>query len=441
MNKELQIKYVKSAFELLKKLQGNHNIEDTVLIQETFDTILQIVSTNNQILNENTSYDKLLPQLSKDLISAAEKLVNDKLTAGISCGVKVEKGPTITIYRGKTSCLNNSVKIDKNTRFDLASVSKLFTSIHLLKNQEEKKINLSQKLHDYNNEYAIDKPMKEILTFNHVIQTNGRLNDNAKNEEEALEMLKQAKITEENTHMYSDMGYMMINKANPDVQDEFKEYFNEQMGLYNTGYEINENDITTGGNIQQLNKVHDPKAQLVSYAGHAGIFSTTEDLIKLYDALKKGFITKDSLKQIITPTLDRKYLTEDGQYLADTNGHAKLDKNGNKIPVTRGMEYRRHELGYAKTEVHECQSDLAFAAAGFTGTFACYDLDHEITTNILTNPISNSEDGKKPQGYAWKLDDLKTEELKLAYALKLINKLYTDEYQKEIQDQDKVYSL
>lgn len=151
MNKELQIKYVKSAFELLKKLQGNHNIEDTVLIQETFDTILQIVSTNNQILNENTSYDKLLPQLSKDLISAAEKLVNDKLTAGISCGVKVEKGPTITIYRGKTSCLNNSVKIDKNTRFDLASVSKLFTSIHLLKNQEEKKINLSQKLHDYNN--------------------------------------------------------------------------------------------------------------------------------------------------------------------------------------------------------------------------------------------------------------------------------------------------
>lgn len=64
-----------------------------------------------------------------------------KNTPGLTIGVRdVVSNGELYIYYGKISSDIGAKKIDYDTRFDLASVSKLFTAISLLKKQEEGKI-------------------------------------------------------------------------------------------------------------------------------------------------------------------------------------------------------------------------------------------------------------------------------------------------------------
>lgn len=450
MNLERDIKNTKKLYEVLKQLQGNHRDSDTIFIKDAFDKVYQLLHEDPTFF-EHTTVEELVKICSLNVIETANKVIDEKMCAGLSGAMKLGNGITILICRGVTNFTNDKIMlsspITETTRFDLASISKLFTGLQLLKQQEEGKIDLNQNLSDYNNEFKLDVPMKEILTFNHEIQTDGRINEKAHNEKEALQMIKEAKIKKSNTHLYSDMGYIAVNKANLDYDSLFKKYFNDEMGLNQTGYEIHENDVTTGGPLGDLRRVHDPKARLISNAGSAGIFSTSLDLVKLYDALKDGFLTRDSLKMLITPTLDRKYMTEDTMYLLDEDGNLKLDARGNKIPITRGMEYRWHELGFARSEVAPSESDHAFSSAGFTGTWMTVDpVDYKdpntwMTANILTNPLSTNENGTKPKGYVWKLDKMKEEELKALYSILAMEKLYEDMYQEKMQYKEKVVKL
>ena len=72
------------------------------------------------------------------------------LVPGLSTGIKDAKsGVSIYTYDG-TVGLNNQ-KIDENTRFDLASVTKLFTTIEALKLVEEGKFSLEKNVSDYKN--------------------------------------------------------------------------------------------------------------------------------------------------------------------------------------------------------------------------------------------------------------------------------------------------
>ena len=70
-----------------------------------------------------------------------------KNTPGLTIGIKdnVSKGE-LYIYEGKITSDKNALKVDEDTRFDLASVSKLFTAISLLKKQEAGKLDLQKKI-------------------------------------------------------------------------------------------------------------------------------------------------------------------------------------------------------------------------------------------------------------------------------------------------------
>lgn len=450
MSLEKDIKNAKKLYEVLKQLQGNHRNEYTTFIREAFDKVYLLLH-QDPTLFEHTSIDELAKICSQNVVEVAEEMLEKQLCRGLSGAMKLGDGITVLICRGTTNLVNDKITmsspITETTRFDLASITKLFTSIQLLKNQEMGKLDLNQTLKEYNPEFKLNVPMKEILTFNYDIKTNGRINEVASTEEEALKMIQHMKIEEVNTHLYSDMGYIAVNKANPDHVEEFKKYFNDEMGLQYTGYEIDEKDIVTGGTLDHLRCVHDPKARIIHHAGSAGVFSTSLDLVKLYDALRDGFLSVESLKEMIDPTLDPKYITEDMMYLLDENGDLKLDSKGNKIPITRGMEYRWHELGFAHSEVAPSESDHAFSATGFTGTWMTIDpVDYTdpktwMTANILTNPISSSETGQKPAGYVWNLDELKEQELKTLYSLLALQKIYENIYHQEMDVKDKIIKL
>lgn len=450
---KFDIKNAKKLYSILKILQTNRNFKEAELIREALDKVYFLMH-NEPDLFDKYSEEEIVNLCTKSMKKASEDLVLNKLTPGIASAIKVnceDFDVTVYITRGVTNIVNEKVKLNHpittTTKFDLASITKLFTIIQLLK-ENEKIIffDLELPLNIYNPSFVhFDIPINQILTFNCEIETNSRLDETDISYNEALYRLKTSKIIDKFTHKYSDIGYMAIANAVPNFRKSFEKIFNYDLKLKNTSYKVEDNDISTGGPANKLNIVHDPKARIFPYAGHAGVFSTSEDLIKLYDALRNGYLSKDSLKAIVTPTLDPKYMTDDTMYL--------LNEDENNVPITRGMEYRHHPLGLARSEVAEPQSDNAFAAAGFTGTYMSVDYlpyknNEELwyTTQILTNPLSadiETDEHKptKPKGYAWKLDNLKLEELKAIYSLIAMNELRKEYSENSEKSKHKVYHI
>ena len=54
--------------------------------------------------------------------------------------------------------------------------------------------------------------------------------------------------------------------------------------------------------------------------------------------------------------------------------------------------YYKHPEGIRVNEIVDVTSDKSFAIAGFTGSWAIFDLENELTANILANPLSNANE-------------------------------------------------
>lgn len=318
-----------------------------------------------------------------------------KLTPGLTTAIKDNKsGVEIYTYSGKTS--DKGTLVDENTRFDIASITKLFTTIEALKLAEDNKFNLDKNVSTFNGgKYkSLKIPVSKMAKFYYELRTDGRLDerDEILNLEELDRRLASTNSVKDRTFIYSDIPYIILKDILPDSDKYFKQYFNEELQLLNTSYD--NHGVLTGGSEDNLNIVHDPKARAFSKyginTGHAGLFSTSEDLVKLFDGLANGFLSEDSIKDMITPAI------ENQPVLLDENGNIEFKKNAKGEPtgvynISRGMDvYIRHPEGLRVNELVKGLSTDAFSAAGFTGSYATFDLKNGLTANILANPLSSS---------------------------------------------------
>lgn len=317
-----------------------------------------------------------------------------RLVPGLTTGIKDSKsGAEIYTYSGRTSASGEMV--DENTRFDIASTTKLFTTTLALKLAEEGKFSLDRSVSSYKNgKYKyLNILVEEMAKYYYELRTPGRLDerDGELSKEELDNRLSGTKVAKEKTFVYSDIPFIILKDIMPDSDEYFKKYFNEEMNMLNTSYECF--GSLTGGKDGELKEVHDPKARVMERyginPGHAGVFSTSKDLVKLNDALKNGFLSKESLQKMITPVVKT-------PMLLDENGIPvmKRDKNGNatgQINISRAMGvYIKHPEGIRVNELPAPVSDEAFAMTGFTGSHMVVDLKNGLTTNILANPISDN---------------------------------------------------
>ena len=314
-----------------------------------------------------------------------------KLVPGLTTGIKDAKvGTEIYTYSGKTK--ENGEKVDEYTRFDIASVTKLFTTTLALKLSEEGKFSLDRLVSSYKEgKYKyLNIPAEEMAKYYYELRTPGRLDD-VFSKNELNKRLSETSVVKEKTFVYSDIPFIILKDIIPDSDEYFKKYFNDEMKLLETSYDYF--GSLTGGKEDELNMVHDPKARVMEKyginPGHAGVFSTSKDLVKFSDALRKGFLSEDSLKKMITPVVKT-------PMLLDENGNPvmKKDKNGNAtdpIRISRAMGvYIKNPEGIRVNELPASVSDTAFAMTGFTGSHMVVDLKNDLTTNILANPISDN---------------------------------------------------
>ncbi len=404
---------------------------------QTYHKLYEILEEISQKLIQLKEYnvEELLEVLTKEYVEQIRMFVEKGVTPGISAGITTYNGPEINVYYGKTSENKTAKPIDETVRFDSASVTKMYTALQYLWKHYNFVYSLDEKINHINPEFQQNTTLRELLSFYHVFHTDGKLEQVCSKEEEAISLLKRAKIIKRCTFLYSDIPYMIASLIDPKFKTDFEEIFGNKIGLKQTGYTINEKDVITGGAMNELTKVHDLKARILSYAGHAGIYTTTHDSLKLF----KYFI-QVGMQYAIAIDMTKTFFSNG--FVTSIDGslscQSSLEKiNGEEVErlkpiwVNKAMGvYVKHPLGLFKTDVHTYQSKYAFAAVGFTGCWLNYDFANEMAVNIFTNPLSGCIDGKKPKDYVYTLDALKKKSLETAIALQFAQTVFETYYEK-----------
>ena len=384
LKEEYQGIIIEEMYKIIYELVINGKLKEYHSIVEMFmDEKEELTSMIDK------SPEEVYATIIKEYLMKVEGIA--KLVPGVTTGIKDAKvGTEIYTYSGKTK--ENGEKVDEYTRFDIASVTKLFTTTLALKLSEEGKFSLDRLVSSYKGgKYKyLNIPVEEMAKYYYELRTPGRLDD-VFSKNELNKRLSETSVVKEKTFVYSDIPFIILKDIIPDSDEYFKKYFNDEMKMLNTSYDYF--GFLTGGEKDELNMVHDPKARVMERyginPGHAGVFSTSRDLVKFSDALRNGFLSDNSLRKMITPVVKT-------PMLLDENGNPvmKKDKNGNAtdpIRISRAMGvYIKNPEGIRVNELPASVSDTAFAMTGFTGSHMVVDLKNDLTTNILANPISDN---------------------------------------------------
>lgn len=310
-----------------------------------------------------------MQEIYKMIIDDYKKNINEilKLTPGLSTGLyDINDNIKINTYDGKISDIEDT-SIDKNTVFDSSSMTKLFTILLMLKEEEKGNINLNKKYSDYSDELKdINVPIIDALRFLVELRTEERIDEKNITKNEIERRFNKTYIFKKNTYRYSDVPYMLIpllfGKTKEESTENYLSLFYETykgLGLTNTGYStIN----MTGGRINnEKMEIFDPKANIIEkklgyISGHAGVTTTVEDLEKLFLELKKGFLKEDTIERLIKDTTHNRsaavYINK---------------KDISESPVPKEL------------------SKKAFAISGSTGSYAVFDLESGLMTSFLAN--------------------------------------------------------
>ena len=132
------------------------------LIREEYEDVISEFKTSS----DKTDFETIFPELARDLIltkdATTEDILNQlieaylksvegisKLSPGLATGLYDKKESIIiNTYNGKMSDIPNEDDITEDTVFDASSITKMFTSILILKEAEKGNIDLNKTFSD-----------------------------------------------------------------------------------------------------------------------------------------------------------------------------------------------------------------------------------------------------------------------------------------------------
>ena len=293
--------------------------------------------------------------------------------------------------------------LDGNCRessvFDLASVTKLFTGLCMMKLKEDGLLDFSRPVLVYDRRFERlgDITPEQLMAFGVTVKTPARL-DACRDREEALAALLAAEAGERpQRRVYSDIPAMILKyvieaAAGMPFYEYVKKVILEPAGMTETWAKVPGERI---GDCQDYNREHriegtrrilrtdgkpgvphDPKAAMLQgdtgdLCGHAGLFSTMDDMIRFCRAILAGkIVSADSLKEMAVNRTGK--LLADGthsQYLGYQCYVRHPEQYWSEIPVYMGKE--------------------AFGIGGFTGNHVSVDPARGLFTVFLGNRVKN----------------------------------------------------
>jgi len=329
----------------------------------------------------NAIYDMIIDDYLKTVKGIAS------IVPGLATSISDDKtGFSLETYSGVTK--DDGEEIDENTRFDFASVTKLFTAVLVLKLKDNGLFDDSKSIKELSNGLFenLDIPASKLEKFCVGIRTEDRIDRNI-SEEIFKELLFKAKKVDGIEYEYNDILYIILKMLLPNNEDYFEKYFHDEMRLLDISYK--KFGKMTGGSSSAIDLPYDPKAKNLmkfgySQPGHAGLFGTSRDLVKFHKQLRSVLkYPAPNGKHSLLEELVKRGIDKDYVY----NG------KGEKSRVNKAMGvFVNIPEGLDKGEVVPYLSDNAFSAVGSSGTYSTHDLDNGLTANFLSNPYS----GDKP---------------------------------------------
>lgn len=281
----------------------------------------------------------------------------------------------------------NPLKMKNDTIFDLASISKIFTTTAAMKLYEEGYFELDDPVASYIPEFAANG--KENVTIRQLMtHTSGftswiPLYSQGKNREDRLQIVFKQPLTNtpDSTYLYSDLNMItlgaLIERLSGKGLDEFiADTITKPIGMKDTMYNPSpalKKRIAATEYQPAINRglvwgeVHDENAwSLGGVAGHAGVFSTAEDLAKFaHMFLNEG---RYGGKRILKAETVEK-LTE------------------NQIPQFPGND---HGLGWEMNQgwmMDALSDETSLGHTGYTGTSIVINPKNKTVAILLTNRV------------------------------------------------------
>lgn len=222
-----------------------------------------------------------------------------------------QKGETKEIIFGNTETKPNRKECNKDTLYDIASLTKIYTATLIYMAYEENKIDLNQTIYEIDNHFISLKEVTilDLLSHNQEIWTNGYLGS-AKTKEEFYTILYSANVKNK-FPTYVDTHYIILSTLLETIyQKSYNELLEEKiykkLNLKNTTTNPKGNNIASN-NFEIQNDVeidlvtpgliHDTKGRIAKNlgitTGHASIFTTGRDLLTFL----KSFLDHTLLKE------------------------------------------------------------------------------------------------------------------------------------------------
>ncbi|MEH7307256.1 serine hydrolase [Neobacillus drentensis] len=292
---------------------------------------------------------------------------------------------------GKFTEMENPIPMENDTIFDLASISKIFTATAVMILFEKGLFNLDDPVAKHIPEFAANG--KENVTIRQLLtHTSGFVSwiplyskGNSREDRLKLVLNQPLKNAPGTTYEYSDLNMitlgMLVEHLSGQRQDEFvREHITEPLGMKDTMYNPPaslKNRIAATEYQSTPNRglvwgeVHDENAwSLDGVAGHAGVFSTANDLAKLaHIFINEG---KYGGKRILKP--------ETVQLLLQ-NQNAAFPGNDHGLGWELGQGWYMDALS---------EGTYSFGHTGYTGTSIVISPNNKTVAILLTNRVHPS---------------------------------------------------
>ena len=286
---------------------------------------------------------------------------------------------------------------EENSVFDLASLTKLFTGLCLLRLKEEGLLDPGRPVFFYDSRFTglKDVTVEQLMGFRTELRTPGRIDDAGDREEALARLFGTVSLGEPAGRAYSDIPSMVLKyvieaAAGMPMMECVRRVVLEPAGMRETWAKVPGDRIRDCQSYDREYRIegpkrivrtglkpgvpHDPKAAVIQagtedLCGHAGLFATAADMARFCRAvLEEKIVGRESLREMAVNRTGRR--RPDGsytQYLGYQCYVRHPDQYYSEIPRYMGLQ--------------------AFGNAGFTGNHLSVDPEHGIFTMYLGNRV------------------------------------------------------
>lgn len=366
-----------------------------------------------------------LPKPEPSKFSKIDSLINLGISQEAYPGAQVliaKKGEIIYKKNAGYQTYENKTAINDSSIYDLASLTKVMaTTLAVMKLYDEKKFSLDDRLSDYLP--FLKRTNKKKTTIREVLSHCGRLKAylpiwvhalktaeqdstlftyegedtdeyfqltdslyvHKKYREDIFKQISDSPLNEKHKYVYSDLGFILLGElvevlSGQTLDVYLEENFYEPLNLTHTDFRPKETqdiknivptiEAVDFRNSQIRGNVHDETAALLGgVAGHAGLFSTSEDLFVICQMLlNKG--EYNGKRYIDSTTVD-----------LFTKTH--FEKHNNR----RGLGFDKPLLRSKSSHTSQYASKSSYGHSGFTGTYLWIDPENETILIFLSNRV------------------------------------------------------